>query len=389
MTGICSLGNSPFKIRPSEFPPAPLSPAIPFLPHDLGQNPMFRAFPPITNSHSLLRVIVLIVTWLVVNVFTEGVAEAVVPLHRVENGAVSMRGIGPDNPIIYDNDWWFDVFDNNYLWAQASLGEADLRGNIVTRDMWDWQKGYLYPMNKCMTDARKALQFARESGLKNIPDLTVGSDQVLKRPESGKIEDTVAHPSDGSHLIVREAKKATPEKPLVVIAGGPLTTIANALLTNPEIGPNLVVFNLTVSSYGYNGKDGWSPYLVAKKTRLIEWATGTFWDKNSVFTKEHFEALPKNPFCDDMRRLIATDLGQANQLGDGAALVWLWRNDCWRNVKRRKAVWLGPDVRFEEVAEDEAADVLDIPKSATDMKASREEFFRVLTDPKLFAAKAN
>lgn len=36
------------------------------------------------------------------------------------------------------------------------------------------------------------------------------------------------------------------------MSGGPLTTVANALLTNPEIAPNLVVFNLTVAG-GYNG----------------------------------------------------------------------------------------------------------------------------------------
>ncbi|MCB1096235.1 MAG: hypothetical protein KDN22_11725 [Verrucomicrobiae bacterium] len=251
--------------------------------------------------------------------------------------------------------------------------------------MWDWQKGYLYPMEQCVDDAKKALTFARDSGLKNIPDLTLGSDQVLERPESGTIEDTVAHPTDGSRLIVAEALKATPEKPLVIISGGPLTTVANALVTNPEIAPNMVVLNLTVSSYGYNGKDAWSPYIVAKKTRLVEWATGNFWDKNSVFTEEHFEVLPKNSFCDDMRRLIATDLGQANQLGDGAALVWLWRHDCWKNSKRRKAVWRGPDVRFEEVGQAETADVLDIPRSETDLKASREEFFRVLAMPQLFA----
>ncbi|MCL4788903.1 MAG: hypothetical protein KJ070_19260 [Verrucomicrobia bacterium] len=70
------------------------------------------------------------------------VASAVVPEHSVENGSVRLAGVGPNNPIIYDNDWWFDVFDNNYLWAQASLGAAHLRGNIVSRDMWDWQKGY-------------------------------------------------------------------------------------------------------------------------------------------------------------------------------------------------------------------------------------------------------
>ena len=74
------------------------------------------------------------------------------------------------------------------------------------------------------------------------------------------------------------ARKASPNKPLIVIAGGALTTVANALLFDPEIGPNMVVFGLTVSYYGYNGKDGWSAYVVAKRTRLVEWATKMFWE---------------------------------------------------------------------------------------------------------------
>ena len=309
---------------------------------------------------------------------------AVVPSYEVRENMVRQKGVGPDNPIIYDNDWWFDVFDNNYLWAQASLGNADLRGNIVTRDMWDWQNGYQYKMADCMNDANKALRLAEAAGLKNIPPLTPGSHTALVRPSSGKIEDTKALPSDGSRLIVAAAKKASPQKPLLIISGGPLTTVANALLTNPEIAPNLVVFNLTVSSYGYNSKDAWSPYIVAKKTRLVEWATGSFWDRNSVFTEKDFEQLPNNPFCDDMRRLIKSDLGKANQLGDGAPLVWLWRHDCWTGTKRRKAHWRGKHVTFDEVGDDEPADVLDIPKAATDVRASRDEFFRVLSDPKLF-----
>jgi len=154
------------------------------------------------------------------------------------------------------------------------MGNAELRGNIVSRDMWDWQNGYQYKFDDCLKDAQKALKLARNSGLKNIPDLTRGSDRVLQRPDSGRIEDTKAYPSDGSRLIVAEARKASAEKPLLVIAGGPMTTVANALLSDPEIGPNLVVFNLTVSSHGYNGKDSWSPYIVAKRARLVDWATG-------------------------------------------------------------------------------------------------------------------
>jgi len=90
-----------------------------------------------------------------------------------------------------DNDWWFDVFDNNYPWVQVSLGKANLRGNIVSRDMWDWEQGSHYSFEQSWQDAERALKLARDSGLKNILDLTRGSDRVLMRPESGLIEDTV------------------------------------------------------------------------------------------------------------------------------------------------------------------------------------------------------
>lgn len=301
----------------------------------------------------------------------------------MDDKGVHLTGVGPDNPILYDNDWWFDVFDNNYLWSQASLGKADLRGNIVTRDMWEWQKGYQYSMDQSVEDAEKALKFARDSGLKNVPDLTLGSDRALERPEGGRIESTVPRPTDGSRLIVAEALKASPEKPLLVIAGGPLTTVANALLTNPEIAPNMIVFNLTVSG-GYNGKDGWSPYIVAKKTRYVDWGGGSFWDKDSVFTAQHFDVLPDNDFTADMKRFIRTDLGRANQLGDGAPLVWLYQSSCWTDAVVRRVEFHGSSTRFTPVDESADGDLLVIPKSATDLKASREEFFRVLTEPGLF-----
>jgi inosine-uridine nucleoside N-ribohydrolase len=80
---------------------------------------------------------------------------------------------------------------------------------------------------------------------------------AMVRPASGRIEDTEPPPSDGRRLIVAEANMATPEKPLLIIAGGPQTTVANALLTNPEIASHPVDFNLTVNG-GSNGKDGWS-----------------------------------------------------------------------------------------------------------------------------------
>jgi hypothetical protein len=90
------------------------------------------------------------------------------------------------------------------------------------------------------------------------------------------------------------------------------------------------------------------------------------------------------PFTLDMKRFIKTDLGRANQLGDGAPLVWLYNPKCWQGTKIRKAVWRGPATDFVEAEEGEAGDVLDIPRSQTDLLESRKEFFRVLTQPGLF-----
>lgn len=310
-------------------------------------------------------------------------AGAVVPEFTVQDNTVRLAHVSRDNPMIYDNDWWFDVFDNNYLWAQASREKVDLRGNIVSRDMWNWRRGYQYSLQQSIDDAQKAIKVARQAGLRRIPDVTVGADRALERPPSGKIEDTVASPSDGSRLIVHEAKQATPDRPLLLIAGGPLTTVANALLTNPEIAANLVVFNLTVTG-GYNGKDGWSAYIVAKQTRYVDWGGGDFWDKDSVFTAAHFDALPDNEFTAEMKRFIQTDLGRANQLGDGAPLVWLFHPACWQTAEVRSAVFDGNALRFVPVDDDHPADVLVIPKSATDLDACREEFLRVMTSPDLF-----
>lgn len=308
------------------------------------------------------------------------------PEFEVSEDGVRIEGVNRSNPIIYDNDWWFDVFDNNYLWSQASLGEIHLRGHIVSRDMWEWKNGYTYSMEQCIQDARKAIDRARESGIMHVPRLRIGSSQALIRPESGKIEETISVQSEGSQLIVREAMKAHPDAPLIIVAGGPMTTVANALLTNPEIADRLIVFNLTVSG-GYNGKDAWAVYVVLKKTRYVDWGGGDFWDKDSVFKAEDFHSLPDNSFTSEMKDFIKTDLGRANQLGDGAPLVWLSNHACWKNAEYRSAVWNGSSVQFNQLKSGESPDLIVIPKSATDLVASRNEFFRVLGHPELFPAK--
>ena len=139
--------------------------------------------------------------------------------YEVSPKGLLLENVSPDCPMIYDNDWWADTPDKNYLWAKASLGQADLRGNIVTRDMWDWQKGYLYTLQQGMEDARRSVAIARRSGLVSVPDPVPGCDQAFLRPQSGKIEDTRIIRSEGSDLIVAEARKAGVTKPLTGLCG--------------------------------------------------------------------------------------------------------------------------------------------------------------------------
>ena len=59
--------------------------------------------------------------------------------------------------------------------------------------------------------------------------------------------------SEGARLIVEEALKATPEKPLYVCVGGPLTDIASAWLMNPEIGKNIILIWIGGQEYKETG----------------------------------------------------------------------------------------------------------------------------------------
>ena len=59
--------------------------------------------------------------------------------------------------------------------------------------------------------------------------------------------------SEGARLIVEEALKATPQRPLYVCVGGPLTDIASAWLMNPEIGKNIVLIWIGGQEYQETG----------------------------------------------------------------------------------------------------------------------------------------
>ena len=291
------------------------------------------------------------------------------------------RALPKDCPIVYDNDWLKDTTDDEYLFAKASLGEADLRGLILTKDEWD--KGRQYKVADGRKDFESNLAILREAGFKHLPEITVGADRCLTVPPGGKIEDTAPVASAGTDLIVREARKATPEKPLVVIVGGPLLTVASAYLTDPSIADRMVV--LMTDLTGYNGPDPWANYVVATRCKLVNFGAQRIWwpqgDQAPCMPPERFDDLPDSPATREMKRVAIMFFDRSRTqkkdrddgFADGAGTFLLFRPETWKEVRPvlvTKA-WQAADVK-----QGEPYSYLDC--AAIDAPAMTEEFFATM-----------
>ncbi|HEY7314745.1 MAG TPA: hypothetical protein VH643_35685 [Gemmataceae bacterium] len=303
-----------------------------------------------------------------------------------------LEGVSSRCPMIYDNDWWSDTPDKDYLWAKASLGEADLRGNIVTRDLWDWQKGQHYKLEQGLEDARKAVARARHSGLRKIPDPVAGADAAFERPRSGKIEDTRILRSKGAELIVAEARKARPDKPLLVFVGGPLNTVANAVLMDASIAERMVVFMTDLR--GYNGQDPWANYIVSRHCKLVNYGAHIWWPqrpRQPMMPLERFQDLPKNELTADLRRMAGEFWQRSTRkvrpdrddgFADGAPLFLVFVPRSWKTIRRQRVEGVF-DVKD---VDSERYDLLDA--RTCDYDLMREEFFKTLANARVYRQAA-
>jgi hypothetical protein len=178
------------------------------------------------------------------------------------------------SPVIYDNDETIDVYTDEYLMALSSLGEIKLLAFITSSSIKPFNQWVSdEDFNRFIKERNYGLMAAKESGFKNIPKHIIGTKGHLKRPKSDRIEDTIPIASKGSHFIVQEANKCSPEKPLVLIMGGPLTIAADAFLLDNQIGDKVIVAWLggRFEDMGaYNGQvDPWATYIVMEKLSLI------------------------------------------------------------------------------------------------------------------------
>ena len=223
--------------------------------------------------------------------------------------------------------------------ALASAGEIDYRGIITSSSVPPYNRHMTLESLSRQLEARKRIiAIGRESGLRNVPDPIEGSRGNLVKPSSGRIEDTEPLDTPGSHLIIQEAHKASNEQPLVVISGGPMTTVANAVLQDESIADRIIVAvddNRAEGLFVYNGwADGWAAYIVLEKLRLVVFP---------IFPHKQYPRLSKDWIRDNLpdseakNFMLSLSLDVVNDEdgdSDGMQAIALMRADYVRSAKR-------------------------------------------------------
>jgi hypothetical protein len=167
------------------------------------------------------------------------------------------------SPVFYDNDDHRDVYTDEYLLALAHLGEIHLRAVTTTYTPDEYEE--------FVEGRKRILALAAESGMLRIPEYVEGTSQKLSRPASNLVEDTEPLSIPASEKLVELARKASAKKPLLVITGGQLTSVANAYLLDPTIGSRVVVagvFGGPQSDYNAD-LDAWAWAVVLAKFRVV------------------------------------------------------------------------------------------------------------------------
>ena len=251
--------------------------------------------------------------------------------YHVSGNVLYIDNVNVDNPVILDNDWWEESVGDEFAYAKCTLGQIDLRGLIATRDMWGYPSSFQYSLADCFNDLSRDVDRARQSGLSNIPDPTTGNEWPLYPPADYVIENTdyVSAISAGSNLIVQHASTASPTKPLIVIVGGAIDTVATAYMQDPSIADNMIVFDTGGS---YNDKSAWPWQICMERTKFIYWEDSNAWANGCIGPKAWLYEFPDCPMTDYMEQRWPDNRNM--HWADWFLLAYMYGKDHFNNAVR-------------------------------------------------------
>ena len=203
---------------------------------------------------------------------------------------------GSDNPVFYDNDDHRDVYTDEFLLALSSAGKIDLKG-ISTTYSANQEEYELFVEGR-----ENIVELAASSDMSALPPTFVGPDESLQEPSSGVIGDTEPIGTEATDGLIEAAKEATPQNPLVVITGGPLTVVADAYLHESSITESVIVASLlgTLQDTSmHNGQlDSWATHIVTRKFEYVQFPTGLW--APTVQKHDLQRRLPSSPLAEWM-----------------------------------------------------------------------------------------
>jgi hypothetical protein len=226
------------------------------------------------------------------------------------------------NPFIWDNDANHDVFTQELVMALAHNGTINLIA--ITKSP--------HPYETTSEDLQAVVVKARNSGLQNIPDATwdLGSFYMtaLTRPSDGNIDSTQPIDTAPARMIKDKVLQVgTTSKPVVVGAGGCLTTIASAYLLAKNEGRAaefaskiIIVANngqMANSLSSYNTfQDSWAAYICLARMKMV---VSTWIDTGIPKIWHIIDTLPDNELTQYMRWKKGPQWPYKDTQGDGDA----------------------------------------------------------------------
>ncbi|MBD3275318.1 MAG: hypothetical protein GF372_08415 [Candidatus Marinimicrobia bacterium] len=289
-------------------------------------------------------------------------------------------------PVIVDNDDHRDVYTDEYMLALDYIGDIDLKALITT-----------YAANQAEYDLfvrgrQEIIDLAGRSGMKDQPNAYAGTSDRLSRPESNRIEDTRPLNLKAGEVIVKHARQASPDQPLVIVAGGQLTAIADAYLQDPSIADKVVVSGIMgVNNRDYNpGLDPWAWTIVVSKFRVLSIPIGGSGNRGTVYMKP--PEVPKDriekelpmdvPFFQWMyEKRHPSNGAPSGHDYDGQAAIPIMRPDYITEIQRWRPVGIKPngDPELVEDPEGPIYKALD-----ADQDIATEEFWRAMHELRFY-----
>ena len=164
------------------------------------------------------------------------------------------QGFGPTQhggrvKVLIDNDLCGDGDGLFHLMHQLLCTSSEVRGIVgahvgARSQAWGQTQGEAAARNNAEISVSRALE---------IIDIVGKTGQITVKPGApGPMADTnTPYESEGARLIIEEAHKASPEHPLYLLFGGPLTDIASAWLMDPTISKNVVLLWIGGQEYPF------------------------------------------------------------------------------------------------------------------------------------------